>query len=206
MKNTLITKILTIVALCLFSAIAITAIVLAIVKRDYNQIVNSDVISIEVKKSGASNLYSVNDAEDANRHVFDDLLKNYYKGTTESVISSLFQGAYSSSANAEVVKTTTTISSLAASSDTFYLRLYFRPEQTLKINDKVYEDSKLTTQDKTVKFNSVILKVEKNTTLNKTTMYIIDKSYPSTSYYQVKYTTHFSELFNYVEKLEYPGL
>ena len=205
MKNTL-TKVLTIVALCLFSAIAITAIVLAIVKRDYNKVVNSDVISIEVKKAGASNVYLKDDTEEENRTVFNDLLNKYYQGTKESILSSLFQGAYSSDAEAEVVKTTTTVSSLSASSEVFYLRFYFGPEQTLKINNKVYEDTRLTTLDKTVKFKSVILKVENNTTLNKVTMYIVDSSYPSTSYYQVKYTTHHSALFDYIEDLEYPGL
>ena len=207
MKNTL-TKVLTIVALCLFSAIAITAIVLAIVKRDYNQVVNSDVISIEVKKAGASNVYLKDDTEEENRTVFNDLLNKYYQGTKESILSSLFQGAYSSDAEAEVVKTTTTVSSLSASSEVFYLRFYFYFSicQTLKINNKVYEDTRLTTLDKTVKFKSVILKVENNTTLNKVTMYIVDSSYPSTSYYQVKYTTHHSALFDYIEDLEYPGL
>ena len=118
MKNTL-TKVLTIVALCLFSAIAITAIVLAIVKRDYNQVVNSDVISIEVKKAGASNVYLKDDTEEENRTVFNDLLNKYYQETKESILSSLFQGAYSSDAEAEVVKTTTTVSSLSASSEVF---------------------------------------------------------------------------------------
>lgn len=205
MKNT-VTKVLTIVALCLFSAIAITAIVLAVVKRDYNQVINSDVNAIEVKKAGASNVYLKDDAEEENKKVFNDLLNKYYQGTSESILSSLFQGAYSKSADAEVVKTTTTVSSLTASADVFYLRFYFGPEQTLKINNKVYEDTRLTTMDKTVKFKSVILKVENNTTLNKVTMYVVDASYPSTSYYQVKYTTHHSALFGYIKDLEYPGL
>ena len=204
MKKT-VTKILTIVALAIFVAIAITAIVLACVGREYNQVINSDINAIEVRKSGASNVY-LKDDTDENKKVFDTLVKTYYQGTKESVLSSLFQGAYSSNADAEVVKATTSISSLTPSDEVYFLRFYFATEQTLKINGKTYTDDKLTTLDKTVKFNSVILRVENNTTLNKVTMYIVDTNYPSTSYYQVKYTTHHTALFNYIKDLEYPGL
>ena len=204
--NKILTRVLTIVALSIFVAIAVTAIVLGVVTRDYNQVINSDVNAIEVKKVGASNVYLKDDAEQENKDVFAEILNKYYVGTKESILSSLFQGAYSTDAKAEVVKTTVGISSLNPSSETFYLRFYFATEQTLKTYDEVYVDSKLTTMDKTVKFNSVVLQVENNTQLNKVTMYVVDKNNSNTSYYQVKYSTHHTELFEYIKNLEYPGL
>ena len=201
-----VTRVLTIVALCLFVAVAVTAIVLACVKRDYNQVINSDVKYITVMKQGGNNTYRNSEDSPESKKVFDELMNKYYAGTKESILSSMFQGAYSKEAEAEVVKLTTSVTALSANSTTYYLQFDFNDEQTLKVNGVTYEDKILTSQDKTVKFKSVILAVENNTTLNKVTMYIVDSTYYTTSYYQVKYTTHHSALFDYITGLDYPGL
>lgn len=210
MKNT-VTRILTIVALAIFAALAVTAIVLAVVKTNYNQVVNGDVNGITVYQNGSSNFYSKNSENAEDKETFNKLLNKYYEGTKESVLSSLFQGAYSKNAKAEVVKSNgTTISSITNAADSFFLQFHFSKEQTLKINDKEYVDDKLTQLDKTVKFNSALFEVENNTTLTKVTMYIISSSNGTSSntnsYYQVKFVTHSSSLYKFVsDDLDFPG-
>lgn len=200
-----VTKILTIVALAIFAALAIAAIVLAVIKKDFNQVINSDVNAVTVYQGTASNTYFKNADDEESKTVFNNVMNKYYAGTKESLLSSMFQGAFSKAAQPEVVKTGATALSTILTSETYNIRFHFANEQTLKINNEVYIDSKLTSQDKTVKYSSVILTVEKNNTLNKISMYVVNDSNSSYTYYTVKFATHHQALYDYIADLEFPG-
>ncbi len=202
MKKTL-TKVFTIIAIVLVGLIATAAIVLALVKSNFNQVIDTNKIAgITVYKHEKDNYYS-------DKHEKDDFNKMkslYNAGTKESVMSALFQGAYGKKAKAEVLKNTVSTSSLKSPSEgSFVLKIDFKETMTLKVNGEVVEDSTITGNDKTVKFTSVYFDVANNETLTKVKCYIVSSSNENYSYRQVSFPTHHSELYNFVDKLEFPG-
>lgn len=202
MKNTL-TKVLTIVAIVLVGLIAVSAITLALVKSNFNQVIDmSKVEGITVYTDSKDNYYS----EDTNKEVFEQLKKLYNKGTEESVISALFQGAYSKRAKAEVITSTVSVDTLKnPASGTYVLKFSLKDTQQLKVNGKVVEDSSKYGSDKSIYYNTVYVNIEDNTALTKIRCYIISETSINYSYTQVDFVAHHSELFDYISDLDFPG-
>ena len=104
-----LTLILTIVACVIVGLIAASAITLALVKSNFNQVIDTDKISgITVYMDSKDNYYDAETGAD----VFNKIKNLYNQGTKESVLSSMFQGAYSDDAKAEVIPSTTSTSTL----------------------------------------------------------------------------------------------
>lgn len=202
MKNTL-TKVLTIVAIVLVGLIAVSAITLALVKSNFNQVIDmSKVEGITVYTDSKDNYYS----EDTNKEVFEQLKKLYNKGTEESVISALFQGAYSKRAKAEVITSTVSVDTLKTpASGTYVLKFSLKDTQQLKVNGEVVEDSSKYGSDKSIYYNTVYVNIENNTALTKIRCYIISETSINYSYTQVDFVAHHSELFDYISDLDFPG-
>ncbi len=202
MKNTL-TKVLTIVAIVLVGLIAVSAITLALVKSNFNQVIDmSKVEGITVYTDSKDNYYS----EDTNKEVFEQLKKLYNKGTEESVISALFQGAYSKRAKAEVITSTVSVDTLKnPASGTYVLKFSLKDTQQLKVNGEVVEDSSKYGSDKSIYYNTVYVNIENNTALTKIRCYIISETSINYSYTQVDFVAHHSELFDYISDLDFPG-
>lgn len=202
MKNTL-TKVLTIVAIVLVGLIAVSAITLALVKSNFNQVIDmSKVEGITVYIDSKDNYYS----EDTNKEVFEQLKKLYNKGTEESVINALFQGAYSKRAKAEVITSTVSVDTLKnPASGTYVLKFSLKDTQQLKVNGKVVEDSSKYGSDKSIYYNTVYVNIEDNTALTKIRCYIISETSINYSYTQVDFVAHHSELFDYISDLDFPG-
>ena len=202
MKNTL-TKVLTIVAIVLVGLIAVSAITLALVKSNFNQVIDmSKVEGITVYTDSKDNYYS----EDTNKEVFEQLKKLYNKGTEESVISALFQGAYSKRAKAEVITSTVSVDTLKTpASGTYVLKFNLKDTQQLKVNGEVVEDSSKYGSDKSIYYNTVYVNIEDNTALTKIRCYIISETSINYSYTQVDFVAHHSELFDYISDLDFPG-
>lgn len=202
MKNTL-TKVLTIVAIVLVGLIAVSAITLALVKSNFNQVIDmSKVEGITVFTDSKDNYYS----EDTNKEVFEQLKKLYNKGTEESVISALFQGAYSKRAKAEVITSTVSVDTLKnPASGTYVLKFSLKDTQQLKVNGEVVEDSSKYGSDKSIYYNTVYVNIEDNTALTKIRCYIISETSINYSYTQVDFVAHHSELFDYISDLDFPG-
>ncbi len=202
MKNTL-TKVLTIVAIVLVGLIAVSAITLALVKSNFNQVIDmSKVEGITVYTDSKDNYYS----EDTNKEVFEQLKKLYNKGTEESVISALFQGAYSKRAKAEVITSTVRVDTLKTpASGTYVLKFSLKDTQQLKVNGEVVEDSSKYGPDKSIYYNTVYVNIENNTALTKIRCYIISETSINYSYTQVDFVAHHSELFDYISDLDFPG-
>lgn len=202
MKNTL-TKVLTIVAIVLVGLIAVSAITLALVKSNFNQVIDmSKVEGITIYTDSKDNYYS----EDTNKEVFEQLKKLYNKGTEESIISALFQGAYSKRAKAEVITSTVSTDTLKTpASGTYVLKFNLKETQQLKVNGKVVEDSSKYGSDKSIYYNTVYVNIEDNTALTKIRCYIISETSINYSYRQVDFVAHHSELFDYISDLDFPG-
>ena len=192
-------KILTIVALSLCGVIATVVLIMGIVKTDFNQLITNDATYINVYMNGNSNSYN-NDSDE-----FDELYKLYYKGTKEVVLSSLFQGAYSSDANAEINKSTTTLSSLTSSTSKTYLKFHYADAKQVILNGEVYEDDTLTTTDKTVYYTDVLVEIAYSSVLTKVTAYIQNIDSYTSSTYQVSFVTNHVELYDYITELNNEG-
>ena len=202
MKKTLVT-VLTIIACVLVGLIAATAITLALVQSNFNQVIDTNKIQgITVYLDDKDNYY----AADTNGDVFNKIKELYNKGTKESVLSSLFQGAYSKDAEAEVITSTTSTSTLQKpATGTIVLKINFIEKQKLVVNGETIEDGSKYGEDKSIYFNTVYINIEDNDTLTKVRCYIVSETNNSYSYRQVMFPTHHSELYDYLNDLDFPG-
>ena len=198
-----LTLILTIVACVIVGLIAASAITLALVKSNFNQVIDTDKISgITVYMDSKDNYYDAETGAD----VFNKIKNLYNQGTKESVLSSMFQGAYSDDAKAEVIPSTTSTSTLKTpAADTIVLKINFKETMKLVVNGEVQEDSSIYGADKAIYFNTVYFNVENNETLTKVRCYIVSSTNQNYSYRQVMFVTHHSELYNYLKDLDFPG-
>ncbi len=202
MKNTL-TKVLTIIAIALVGLIAASAVTLAIVKSNFNQVIDTDkVTGITVYTDTQSDYFT----KDNNKEVYNKLVELYNKGTKESVISALFQGAYSENAKAEVLSTSKSISALQKpDTNNYVLQFYFSEDQTLVVNGETVTDSSIYGTDKSVKYSTVFFEVEENTTLTKVNCYIVSNTSSNYCYRYVSFVTAHADLHEYISELELVG-
>lgn len=202
MKKTL-TKVLTIVAVALVLMIAAAAITLSIVKTNFNQVINTDKVNaITVYMEDKDNCYTAEN----NKEVFEKIKELYNKGTKESIISSLFQGAYSKNAQPEALSTSKSVSSLQTpGTNEYILKFSFTENQALVVDKETITDSSIYGTDKTVYFDTAYFVVQNNSTLTKVNCYIVSSSSSSYCYRYVSFATHHSELFEYIGDLDFPG-
>ncbi|MBR2467877.1 MAG: hypothetical protein IKB42_02420 [Clostridia bacterium] len=202
MKNTL-TKVLTIVAVALVALIAATAITLSIVKTDFNQVIDTEKVdSITVYLQDKDNCYTAENGADE----FNKMKELYNVGTKETILSTLFQGAFSEEAKAEVIPTSQSISSLKTPAEgTVVLKITFSEQQKLVVNDETITDSSIYGTDKSVYYDTVYLNVEDHDTLTKVRCYIVSSSASTYCYRYVSFSAHHSELYDYVSGLDFPG-
>ncbi len=204
MKKTLVT-VLTIIACVLVGLIAATAITLALVQHNFNQVIDTNKIEgITVYLDDKDNYYDSETGSD----VFNTIKDLYNKGTKESVLSALFQGGFSDDAKAEVVKSTTTTSTLESSkANTVVLKINFKEKCKLVVNGETIEDTSKygSNNDKAAYFDTVYINIENNETLTKVKCYIVSESSSSYSYQYVMFVTHHSELYDYLKGLDFPG-
>ena len=204
MKNTL-SKVLTIVAVALVALIAATAITLSIVKTDFNQVIDTEKVdSITVYlQDDKDNCYST----EHNPDDFNKMKELYNVGTKETILSTLFQGAFSEEAKAECLPTSKSVSSLKTpeTENTFVLKFTFSEQQKLVVNGETITDSSIYGTDKSVYYDTVYLNVEDNDTLTKVRCYIVSSSASTYCYRYVSFSTHHSELYDYVAGLDFPG-
>lgn len=196
-------KVLTIVALALVGLIGASVITLAFVKTDYSQLTTSNITDIVVYYGTEEAAFS-----EANEE-FDVLLEKFAASEKETILSSLFQGAYSNEADATVEKLSWTFSK---SSDTTYLRFVYDANETypvIQLNGENYIDETLTTDDQTVEYSSVYVEVENNSTLTTITAYFIqtlDNESSTSSNYRISYVAQQSDLYDYIVSLSEDGL
>ena len=130
----------------------------------------------------------------------------YNAGTKESVLSALFQGAYSDDAKPEVIPTSQSISNLKTLNEgQVMLKITFGEQQKLVVDGETQTDSSIYGSDKSVYYDTVYFSVENNTTLTKVRCYIVSSASSTYSYRYVSFVTHHSELYDYVSGLDFPG-
>lgn len=199
MKSSSIKKIISIVIISLVLAITVTTIVLALVpKKLYNPIASGySYITIYQKDASEPNTYTVKDHKD----VIENVDKYLEKSIRDNVLSSIFQGTGSFEYGVNIVKTTNVISSVASSSENTCIVYGYLEEQVLKINGETYKNPESTTTNKEVNFNRLVMLVENNADFQECTVYVLDDG--DNSNYQIKFLAHQSDLYNYIESLEW---
>lgn len=203
MKSTL-SKVLAIVAASLVVIVAILAIVLSFVQTNFNQVINTNKLDgVTVYLGNNYNYYSSNSQSEEDKEVFNKFKELYNVGTKESVLSALFQGAYSKEAEAQVLKNTVSETTIKTSEENIIkVKLHFSENMDLVVNGEEVKDK---TTNQTIYYDTVYLNVENNSTLTKVTCYVMSTANESWSYVQTSYVTHHSELYNYLNSLEFPG-
>lgn len=200
-------KIFSIAAITILSIIAISVISLAFIKTGYNQLTVSN--TIEVYYGSSHNTFYADSSNENSLKVYNKLKELYLKGTEESILSSLFQGAYSESGKASVEKSGWTFTT-SSSSSAVYLKFTFGEQnlQTIKINDKTYEDENLSTSDKTIKYDAVWVEIVNSGSLTKITAYFRNTTNNNTSNYsdyRIKFLARHAELHSYIVELTEDG-
>lgn len=195
-------KLLTIIALSIVGILGATVITLAFVKSNFNQVSTANIDYITVYYGTEQETFMSGD------EIYDTIMAKYLSGTRESVLSSLFQGAYSSDADAEIIKNS--FSSLPTSG-TIYLRFAYDVDHypTITLNGNVYEDETLTTTDQTVQIKYAYITIENSDTLTKITAYYVqayNNDSSTSGNYRVQFVTHHSDLYDYLDDLYEDGM
>ena len=190
-------KLLAIIAITIIGVLAVSVVTLAFVKTDYNQAKISS--EIEVYYGQETGIFKDDDNEEY-ADIYEKLKQLYVKGTKETVLSSLFQGAYSQDAKPEIKKSGWTF---AKTDGKVYLKFIFNTEQVLSFNGKVYIDEAKTSTDKTIKYDAIWVEIINSNSLVKVNAYFrnTDSSGSTKSSYRIMFLTAHMDLYNYIVEL-----
>ncbi len=183
-------KIITIVALSIIGVLIATTITLGFVNSNFKQINVDDAISVTVYKDNSTNVYYKTDGGE-----YNDLTDLYNKQSVQSVLVSLFTGAYS--VDASVENESLTISNKVSSG--YWLVYRFDDAQVLSIDGKEYEDKTQTSTQ--VTFTKFALEVTETNGMELVTIYIYSISYPTQTSHTVSVYADTSEIYNYINDL-----
>lgn len=200
MKSSKVKKIVSIVIISLVLAITIVTVVLALVPNKlYNPIV-SDYDYVTVYKKDESDI-RVYYPDDSDKTVINNIATYLKKSVQDNILSSMFQGT-SKFENKIVVEVTNSVLSNVASGSNCLVFGYVE-EQTLMWNGKEYRNPNATgsNKDKVIKFNKLVMPLSNDQDFQEREVYVIDSG--SNSNYKIKFLAHQSELYNYIESLEF---
>ena len=199
-------KIFSIIAIVLIVGIVASLITLSLVKTDYNELnIGTDVQEIVVYKGSLEGSFTPNNiANPDSEEVYNKIIELYNKGTKESVLASLFQGAYSESAQPEIVRGAGTVT---PTDSALYVRFIFDAEDApvITLDGEEWIDSDVS--ENTLQYYSVWVEVEDNATLTKVTAYYQYSEGSYNSYnYKISYLSQHADLYDYILQLEEDGL
>ena len=179
-------------------ALVMTIIILAIVQSTFYspEIKSADELRILIdgEEIGVGvytnpNKYDVEN-EDAEEKVFAEIMEKIHLSEKESVLTSLFGGAYKY--NEKLSETTTKISDIK--SNEVVLEFKFDKEQTLMMHG----EEKLDNNDNVIKYNKVYVVVNNTTDLTETTAYLCVANKDESSF-KLTYLAKQAELYNYLQ-------
>ena len=124
-------KLLTIIALCIVGVLVATTVTMGFVNTNFEQINVNDAVSVTVYKDNATNIYYKTDGE-----VYNELTNLYNAMSKQSVLVSLFTGAYS--VDASVTNEALTISNKLSTG--YWIVYKFNEEQVLYLDGEEYQD------------------------------------------------------------------
>lgn len=183
-----------IITLSLVAIMAVSVIVVAFIKTDYNQVALDDIYEIHVYHNGADNIYS----KSADTKVFNKILDLYKEGTKEVVLSSLFQGAYSKDAKAQGITRSESFSNITTSTAKTSIAFRYSEPKTITVNGEVYKGIEGLSA---IEYNYVLIVIENSTELTTITAYfndITDVNSGTTSNYRVTFVAQLHELYEYL--------
>lgn len=192
-------KIVSIVIISVVLAITILTVVLALIpKKLYNPIANGyDYITV-YKKDASVNNYTDEDS-DEQKAIIDNIAKYLEKSTKDNVLSSIFQGTGKFEYRIVVAKTSNVETSIAKNSTC--LIFGYIDEQKLMFNGKEYKNAQATDPTKTITFQKLVMPVANDSDFQERTVYVVDGE--GNSDYQIKFIAHQSDLYTYIESLQW---
>lgn len=192
-------KIVSIVIISVVLAITILTVVLALIpKRLYNPIANGyDYITV-YKKDASVNNYADEDS-DEQKAIIDNIAKYLEKSTKDNVLSSIFQGTGKFEYRIVVAKTSNVETPIAKNSTC--LIFGYIDEQKLMFDGKEYKNSQATDPTKTITFQKLVMPVANDRDFQERTVYVVDGE--GNSDYQIKFIAHQSDLYTYIESLQW---
>lgn len=192
-------KFVSIVIISVVLAITILTVVLALIpKRLYNPIANGyDYITV-YKKDASVNNYTDEDS-DEQKAIIDNIAKYLEKSTKDNVLSSIFQGTGKFEYRIVVAKTSNVETSIAKNSTC--LIFGYIDEQKLMFDGKEYKNSQATDPTKTITFQKLVMPVANDRDFQERTVYVVDGE--GNSDYQIKFIAHQSDLYTYIESLQW---
>lgn len=185
-------KILTIVALSLVGLLIVTTIVLGFIPSNFEQVSVSEAVSVTYHKGPAHQVYYKN----TDTEVFEDLVELFEEQSKQSVLKSLFTGAYSNEASVKNEATSMTTKLTSGK----WLVYRFDNAQTLYINGEKHEDK--TQTDPTVTFKKLAMSVIETDGLQQVTMYIFDTPNATTSTHTITVYADLTATLEYINNLE----
>ena len=186
-------KILTIVALSLVGLLITTTIVLGFIPSDFSQVSVNEAVNVTVHNGSAFKVYY----NDTDAEVFDNLVDLFEGQSKQSVLKSLFTGAYSNEASVKNEATSMTNKLTNGK----WLVYKFDNAQTLYINGEEYED-KTQTVTTTVTYKKLAMSLTETEGMDEVTMYIFDSQNATTATHTITIYADLTATLEYIDTLE----
>jgi len=199
-----------IIAVAAIIVIIVPIIILAFVRTNFNQVnTNRDqIVQISVWHGTSHGVFD----RDRDAEIFDEILRLYRRGTSEGILSALFQGAYGSRGRAEVI---TADRNFNPGGDRVYIAFHYDSENLPRItlNGNVWEDETrpANADNRTIEYNTVWIQIANDNSLTGTTVWFREAGTTNAanfSRYHMNTISSHRPLFTYIVEtlLEYNHL
>lgn len=199
-------KVISIIAIVLVALLVGATVALACIKTNSTDLVdelgNYDKINyIQVYKDGAY-YQAFTKSDDEGKQNIDKIVNLHKESLKDNLLSSLFQGALGFESSMEKLTTSTTRDEIVK--DKNCVSFAFSEKQTLK-----WEGETIKINNKDVQFYELVLQVSDNENYSEVNVYVLNlannASTSNSSMYKFTTIAHQSELFDYIENLEFAG-
>ena len=202
MKSSNVKKILSIVIVSLVLAITALTVILALIPKTlYNPIAKGYSYVYVHQKDDEYNTYLANSESQEQKDVLnkiDALLKESVK---DNLLSSIFQGTGSFDTRVVIEKKSSVMSDIAKASGATSLVFGYAEDQEFVFKGKKFKNPQAVDPDKVVTFRKLVMPLTSDQDFQERIVYLVDVD--GNCNYQIKFLAHQSDLYNYVESLEW---
>lgn len=210
MRKNLVKKVTSIVVVALVCALVLVTIVLALVPKRLENVINKGYIGITVYNGDEDNTFWYTDPTSGSGLTSTDIETNkifkkveslHEDSLKDSLLSAIFQGVGSFDIRVEATYYSNALTQAQEESDKVLKFTYSEDDkQTLKIGGKDYKYNK-SLSGEYVTFVGIIMPVGNKDSFEERTLYLISEGTKSS--YQVKYLAHHGDLADYIDTLDF---
>ena len=203
MKSSNVKKILSIVIVSLVLAITALTIILALIPKTlYNPIADGYSYVYVHQKDDEYNTYLANSDSQEQKDVLSKINELLEESIRDNLLSSIFQGTGSFDTRVVIEKKSSVMSDVAKASGATSLVFGYANDQEFVFKGVKYKNPQAKKDpDKVVTFRKLVMPLTSTEDFQERIVYLVDVD--GNCNYQIKFLAHQSDLYNYVESLQW---